>query len=382
MMTPVPALLAVCVSLQPSGAAPGAEAPKPPPAATPAAPSTPPPPAPAPAPAPAPPPVEEFIPTFSMFKHPLPMVMRKPIGTVQGRLDHAAFDPVSKKIFIAARSAGRLEVLDFSPTNPPLSIEGFSEPSGMVFVPSLRVLGVACSDGAVRLFKLDPSGNLQGHIDAKFDGSADTLRYDPVDGQLWVTHGSFLSAIDPETGKKTGPLELPGKGESMAIETSGPRLFINVPSPEPTVVVVDRRKLEIVTRWPLKDVKGNHPMALDEQNARLFTVARDPAKLVVLDTASGNAVATLSAPQDADDAWWDPVAKILYITGGGNGGRIHMVSQTDPNTYTLRHEEGTATGARTSVFIPERRSLAVFAPALGEGFGGNPALMFLYVLPP
>lgn len=317
-----------------------------------------------------------------MFKHPLPMIQRNPIGSVQGRLDHAAFDPVSGRIFLAARSAGSIEVVDITKMGNVASLGGLSEPSGVLFINALRILGVACADNAVHLYKVSPAGELEAFKDAKVDGAAGALAYDPGAKRLWAAHGTFISSIDPETGEAGKPVEIPGPGVALALETKGTRLFVSVPAPEPQIVVIDRVKNEISAKWPLAGVKANHPIALDEASARLFVATREPAKLLVLDTATGAQIAGLEAPADAGNVWYDAFGKIVYVTGGGNGGRINLYTQADASTYTLRHSEGSAAGARTSLFIPERRSLAVFTPALGQGFDGNPALMFLYVLPP
>jgi hypothetical protein len=46
-------------------------------------------------------------------------------------------------------------------------------------------------------------------------------------------------------------------------------------------------------------------MALDEKDHRLFVVTRLPARLLVLDTASGKIIQSLSSVGDCDDVFYD-----------------------------------------------------------------------------
>jgi hypothetical protein len=113
----------------------------------------------------------------------------------------------------------------------------------------------------------------------------------------------------------------------------------------------------------LKDAEANFPMALDEANHRLFVGCRKPAKLLVLDTESGKAVAAIDCCGDTDDLFFDPRAKRLYITGGE--GCISIIEQSDPNHYLSVGRITTAPGARTSIFLPETQSLLVAVPHRG-----------------
>lgn len=54
---------------------------------------------------------------------------------------------------------------------------------------------------------------------------------------------------------------------------------------------IHRQKSGAVTKWPLKDLRANYAMALNEKDHRLFNITRKIPMMVVLDTQSGKEVA-------------------------------------------------------------------------------------------
>jgi hypothetical protein len=165
--------------------------------------------------------------------------------------------------------------------------------------------------------------------------------------------------LNAETGEKIADIRLPGHPESFQLETAGSRIFVNVPSAR-EVCVVDRRRAAVISHWPLKDVRSNFPTALDEKNHRLFVGCRSPARLVVLDTESGGAVASLDCAGDADDLFYEPARRRVYLSGGE--GRLDVFEQADPDHYRLISQTPTAGGARTSLLAPQSGSIYVAVP--------------------
>jgi hypothetical protein len=104
-------------------------------------------------------------------------------------------------------------------------------------------------------------------------------------------------------------------------------------------------------------------MALDEANHRLFVGCRLPSKLVVLNTDSGDIVAKIDISGDPDDVFYDSKRHRIYAICGA--GKIDIIDQTDPNTYTASIKVYTADGARTGLFVPERDALFVAVPHHG-----------------
>jgi len=53
-----------------------------------------------------------------------------------------------------------------------------------------------------------------------------------------------------------------------------------------------------------------------EENHRLFIGCRHPARLVVLDTATGKSVANVAISDDTDDLFYDAKRKRIYVSCG------------------------------------------------------------------
>lgn len=137
---------------------------------------------------------------------------------------------------------------------------------------------------------------------------------------------------------------------------------MNLPDAHHTIAVVDRTKGSVVATWPLEEA-SNFPMTPDEADHRLFVVTRRPPRLVVLDTESGKEVVSYPSVGDADDAFYDAARKRVYVSGGE--GFIDVFDQRSPDEYQAVGRLSTASGARTSLFVPELKRLYLAVPHRG-----------------
>lgn len=337
---------------------------------------------------PPPRPVAIANPPFSMFKMPLPMIQRSVLNNVEGRIDRMVVDLVSNRLFVAAKGNNTVEMLEIATSKQLPPIRDVIEPTGLLLVNDLRKLVLSCSgDNTVRTFALSATGDPTAEKTVKFEGEVDRIGYDAPGKRVFVAHGKKLGSFDIATGERGPSLELPATPEGFSISPSDDRIFVNVQSTG-TVAVVKRTsgtgELKLDATWTIKDAKGNYASALDPVAGHLFVVCRNPAKLVVLDTKSGEQVAVLDCVDDTDDAWWDVVNKRLYVSGGGSGGRVDIFQQTAATeagkspTYTIFHKETTNVGARASVLVGEQRRLIVAAPKIGI----DPTFLYIYLIGP
>ena len=116
-----------------------------------------------------------------------------------------------------------------------------------------------------------------------------------------------------------------------------------------------------VTKWPLKGLRSNYAMALNEHDHRLFTITRKPPMMVVLDTESGKEVTRLRAAGECDDVFFDASRKRIYVAGGQAS--ISVYQMNDPDHYTFIEKVPTTIGARTAYFFASRDQLYVGIPA-------------------
>ena len=285
-----------------------------------------------------------------------------PLEKVEGRIDHMAADIAGQRLFVAALGNNTVEVLDLKAGTTVQSLPGFAEPQGIAYVPELnRVFVANGQDGTCRI--LD-GHSLKTISSVQCGEDADNVRYDAKAGRIYVGYGSgALAVLDAKTGSKLADIKLAGHPESFRLESSGPRIFVNVPKAD-HIAVVDRDKAEVTSTWPLKEAKSNFPLILDEANHRLFSGCRNPARLLAYDYTTGKLVAGLPISRDTDDLFFDAANKSIYVSCGQ--GTINVIRQIDADHYTATKPMPTANGARTSLFVPELKILCLAVPHRGN----------------
>ncbi|MBI1827373.1 MAG: YncE family protein [Planctomycetes bacterium] len=279
---------------------------------------------------------------------------------VKGEFDHFALDASKRRLFLAASENGTVEVIDLASGKKSQAIAGLKEPHGVLYIPDTKEL-VVTSGGDGKCIFYDESLKPVATIDGMPD--ADNLRYDAKTKRVFVAYGEgAIAVIDATTHKKVGEIALQKHPEAFLLESNGPRIFVDVPDTQ-DVVVLDREKLSVIGKWPIK-AQQNFPLAADEAGHRLFVVCRKPAKLFVLDTESGKTITSVNCAGDADDVWFDAASKRIYVSGGE--GHISVFESTGTDTYKEVAKVPTFKGAKTSFFVPETRTFYVAVPPHGK----------------
>lgn len=270
-----------------------------------------------------------------------------PLEGVQGRLDH--FASSKGRVYLSALGNDTVEVVDLFKGVVVKTIKGVPNPQGIAYSPESNELFVASEKGSVSIF----DGNSYKLIATLgFEGGADNLRYDAATRRVYVACGDdantgAIAAIDAMTNRRLSEsYKLGGEPEAFQIESSGSRMYVNVPGLK-QIVVIDRRTKQL-TRWAL-NVGQNFPMALDEENRRILVGTREPAAVSVFDTASGRLVASVPGVQDADDLYYSAERKRVYVPG--REGAIWVYQQDDADHYRLISKIATAAGAGTAGYF-------------------------------
>lgn len=296
-----------------------------------------------------------------------------PVPNVAGRLDHFTADAKRKRLIVSALGNNTIEVIDVFAGRVVHTISGVSEPQGPLYVPEVDKLFVAdAGDGKVNVFD-GGTYSLRKAIDLGTD--PDNVRYDAASKRVFVGFGEEdggIAMIDPANEERVGEVfKTGGHPESFQIEASGEHIFVNVPDQGNVVESIDR-KTGAIAKWPLKGLRGNYAMALNEEDHRLFTVTRKAPMLVVLDTRTGKEVARIRAAGECDDVYFDASRKRIYVIGGE--GFISVIEQKDPNHYEQVEEVPSAIGIRTGYFFSKRDRFYVGLPAKGN----EPAQIWTY----
>lgn len=295
-----------------------------------------------------------------------------------GDFDHFAVDIKGNRLFLAAEDHGTLEVFDLASGKHLKTVEGVEAPHGILYLPEKNRLVV--TDSGAGMSKVFDAKTYKMIDTIKLAPGADSMGYDNSHKRMYIVTGgkngnladSYLSAIDPASGKHYGDLKFDtNKVEAMAIEQHGKRLYLNVTGKN-QVAVVDKKNFSVVDTWPIHDGEANAAMAFDEAHERLFVVTRKPFKLIVLNTRTGAAVASFTAPERTNEAIYDKVHHRIYLAGDDF---IGVFRQKDADHYEELPRIPTAKGAKTAIYVPElNRIYAAVSP--GEGKTGAAVLRF------
>jgi hypothetical protein len=307
-----------------------------------------------------------------------PLVLERtlPLAGVSGRIDHMAIDLGRKRLFVAEIGNGTLDVVDLATGRAVHRISELEEPQGIGYAPAADTIAVASAeDGTVQLFRADDFSNV-GTVDLGDD--ADNVRLDERSGRFVVGYGSGgLAVLDPVSRSVVSRTELAAHPEGFRLDPATPRAFVNLPDAH-QIAVVDLVSGKQVATWNVPDLRANFPMALDETDAVLATVFRNPARLVLFDTSTGAMRENLATGGDADDVFFDPKRRRIYVSCGEG---IVDVFQRYGDGYRRLEQIKTASGARTSLFVPELDRLFVAVPAGFFGFLSDAAILIFQPAP-
>ncbi|WP_233475789.1 hypothetical protein [Bradyrhizobium brasilense] len=321
--------------------------------------------------------IDALIPTLAAAtepagdKTPLQLETKIPLGDVRGRIDHLAVDLKRQRLFVAELGNDSVGVVDLAARNLLRTITGLSEPQGVGYEPSTDTLYVAnARDGSVQLYEAN-TYKATGRIELGSD--ADNIRIDAAAKRVIVGYGDGgLAVVDPSTRTKIRSLLLKAHPESFQLQPDSGRIFVNLPDAR-AVAVVDVASGKQLTSWPL-DKGGNFAMAIDHERSRVLLVYRSPAELAAFST-DGKAIAAAGTCGDADDLFVDAKRGRIYVSCGG--GYVD-VFEIDGAAYRLIVRLPTATGARTSLFVPEMDRLFV---AVRAGPAGPAAIWVFKTMP-
>ncbi|HSZ18535.1 MAG TPA: YncE family protein [Candidatus Acidoferrum sp.] len=286
-----------------------------------------------------------------------------PVPNVMGRLDHMSSDSKRRLLFVSALGNNSAEIIDtFGGRVVHTITEGLSQPQGILYVPDFNKIVIAnAENGKVNIYD-GTTYQLRKSLD--FSPDPDNIRWDAATKLVVLGYGEDdggIAFIDPQKEEQVGEvLKTGGHPESFQVEQTGGHIYVNCPDAGNSVLSIDR-KTGKVAKWPLKGLRGNYPMQLDEKNHRLFTVTRKPPMLVVLDTETGKEIARLRTSGDSDDLFYDASRNRIYVAGGQASISVYDIH--DPDHYSLLERIPTTIGARTAYFFASRDLLYLGIPA-------------------
>jgi len=283
-----------------------------------------------------------------------------------GDFDHFAVDVAGNRLFSTAEENSKVLVFDLKTNKLIHTMDDLKAPHSMLYRGDLKKLFVVDGDlGEVKIYDTDsykPAGSI------KVREGADSSAYDPSTKSLYVVDvgkdaklpNSYITIIDTDAAKVAGEIKIDSDDvEAMAIEKSGPRLFVIIRA-NSSVQVYDRTKRTLLATWSFAEAaKKPTPLGFDESSHRLFIGTRDPGKLVVLDSDSGKVVTSAPAAAMPDDLAFDPDQQRIYFAGSMF---IDVFQQKDADHYDhIGHIPGSFR-AKTAILVPEQHRYYLAVP--------------------
>jgi DNA-binding beta-propeller fold protein YncE len=322
-------------------------------------------------------------PSPAQERAPLTLVKTISVPTAR-KWDHFGVDLKGNRLFVTSEEEPAVEVFDLKTNEHLRSLTEFKEPHNVLPFPDMKKIFVVDGEASeIKILDYD-SYKLIGHIALTID--SDPIAYDPSSKYLYVVNGGreaktptcLISVVDTASGKKLADMTLEtNRLESMAIEKSSQRLFVNMTGIN-SIGVVDREKRAVVATWPITAAKENVPLQYDEATHRLFLATRKPSKLVVVNADNGKEVTSLDVADYVDDLSYDAAHHRLYVPGGGGTGAVTVVAQRGADKYEVVATVPTKPGAKTARYVPELKKFYVGVPAKD----GQPAQILVYDVAP
>jgi hypothetical protein len=299
---------------------------------------------------------------------PLALDTKIPLGSVSGRIDHLAVDLNRQQLFVAELGNDSLGIVNLAARKMRSTMPGLKEPQGIGYEPSADTVYVAnAGDGSVRLLWAEDLTS-KGRIDLGED--ADNVRIDTARHRVLVGYGKgALAVIEPKSRAKIADIPLKAHPEGFQIDEGAARAFVNLPDAG-QIAVVDLEKGQAVATLHTQGHRANFPMALDREAGRVLAVFRSPPRLLVLSN-EGAVIADVDTCGDADDVFVDAKRRRVYVSCGAG---VVDVFEEGAGSYQRIARIPTASGARTSLFVPELDRLFVAVRASS----GEPAAIWVF----
>jgi len=287
----------------------------------------------------------------------------KTIGTIEipnskdSSFDHGAFDPKSRRIFVAHTGRNGVEVIDHDTGRHLATLPGFPEAAGVVaddgivLVTNRGVASLAWVDAhsleARAVFKTGPKPNGVAIVSTLGLAIAASIGDESRGPQLHVL------ALD---GRQQYSISLPGAPRWCVTDAAFMRVFLAIR--EPSMVLVARLPdLKEVAHWTLSQ-RGAHGLDIDHAHGRLY-VACDDAVLVEVNIGSGETTNAWPIAGSPDVTFFNPTTGLVHVAIGKPG----LVQSIDPRSGAST-QIVTGTGAHTTALVAPDR-LYVFSPSHG-----------------
>lgn len=276
-----------------------------------------------------------------------------------GGWDLLSLDPRRSRLYVT--HGNRVQVLDTLSLSPVGEIPDTPGAHGVAIADDLgRGYVTAGQAGTIVAFDLD-SLQVREAVQATGEGP-DTILYDSFTKRVFSFNGRGrnVTAIDAARNAVIGTIALDAKPE-FAVSDGAGRLYVNLEDTD-SIAVIDARKLAVRNVWRIAGCEGPTGLAIDRAHRRLFAMCSNKT-MVVVDSRSGSAVASLPIGARVDGAEFDPGLGLAFASAGD--GTLTVVREETPDKFSVAQTVTTRRGARTMVLEAQSHRLYLVTAAFG-----------------
>jgi len=259
--------------------------------------------------------------------------------------DHAAFDPKTRRVFVAHTRRDCVDVIDHDARTHIATLPGFPGVAGAVaddgeiLLTNRGAASIAWLDAASyqtrAVFKTGPRPNGAAIVKRKHLGIVACIGDDSAAPTLQV-HGL--------KDQSHASIDLPGRPRWCVTDAAAERVFLCIREPS-MILVAGLPDLRNIMHWPLPS-GGAHGLDIDHQRGRLYA-ACDAAALVEIDSNSGRVTNSWPIAGEPGVTFFNPATGLVHVAIGEPG----LVESIDPQTGAItRTMKGD--GAHTTAIVP------------------------------
>jgi DNA-binding beta-propeller fold protein YncE len=264
----------------------------------------------------------------------------------EGAWDYLSIDPAGRRLYVA--HGDHVDVVDIDRN---ALVGRIADTPGVHGFAVAAALGRGyASDGHASQISVVDLKSLQTLAHVNAGSNPDAIVFEPNRGEVYAFNGRANSAtvIDARSAEVLATIELPGKPEFAVADPEAERIYDNIED-QNLVVAIDARTHAIVDRWPTAPGEGPTGMALDSAHHRLF-VACHNQRMVMLDTHTGQVIATVAIGQGVDASAFDPATRLAFASNGE--GTVSIVRESGPDALAPVQTLVTRASARTIALDP------------------------------
>jgi hypothetical protein len=259
--------------------------------------------------------------------------------------DHGAFDPKTRRVFIAHTARDCVEVIDHDAQKHMVTLPGFPGAAGAV-ADNGEVL--VTNRGSASLAWLDAVTFKTKAVfksGARPNGAAIVSRTAlGIAACIGDEHEAPTLQSLGLTDRKQVSIDLPGRPRWCVTDAAAERLFLCIREPS-MVLVVRLPDLRPIAQWKLPS-GGAHGLDIDHSRGLLYAACDDGA-LVEIDSRSGAVTSVWPIAGPPDVTFFNPSSGRVHVAIGEPG----LVETINPRTGNAVRTV-TSAGAHTTVLVP------------------------------